>query len=416
MLDIQWIKNNQEEFNNFLIKRGIKDINIEIIIKLYDSKKKIENEIQILQRERNKNSTTLTTTSNIKIRQKQINKKISHLKTELKVVKKKLDDTLNNIPNIPKAEVPHGINQENNLLVRKSLCHIKKNKSTFHIDIAQTLGMIENEKTTFMSGSRFVTLKNQLAKLKRALINFMLDTHIKEFGFEEIDPPYLVKDHAMYNAGQLPKFDKDSFYTTRKDRLIPTAEVPLINLFANTTTEKKDLPIRLVSSTMCFRSEAGSARKDTKGMIRLHQFSKVELVSICTPQESEKELQYILNAAEIILEKLQLPYKTMLLCSQDMPFSSEKTYDIEVWMPGQDKYKEISSCSSCSDFQARRLNAKYNDIKQKKNTYVNTINGSALAIERTIASILENYFSENTLYIPKVLQKYMEVEKISIEN
>jgi seryl-tRNA synthetase len=242
----------------------------------------------------------------------------------------------------------------------------------------------------------------------------MLDTHTNEYGFLEVSPPLLVRSDAMYGTGQLPKLAEDSFLTTNDYRLIPTSEVSLTNLVSDMIIAREKLPMRFTAYTPCFRSEAGSAGKDTRGMIRLHQFNKVELVSITTPDESEQEHEYITNAAETILQKLDIPYRVMLLCSGDMGFSAKKTYDIEVWLPGQNKFREISSCSNCGDFQARRMKARYKEFNQNNTNFVHTLNGSALAVGRTLVAILENYQNEDgSISVPSCLVEYMGgIEKI----
>jgi seryl-tRNA synthetase len=269
--------------------------------------------------------------------------------------------------------------------------------------------MMDFEQTAKISGSRFVTLKGALARLERAIISFMLDTHTEEFQFEEMSPPALVRPEAMYNTGQLPKLAEDSYVTEDgKFRLIPTGEVPLTNMVADSILKREELPIRYVAYTECFRSEAGSAGKDTRGMIRNHQFGKVELVTITVPEESEFEHERMLNAAEEILKRLELPYRVMLLCSGDMGFSAQKTFDLEVWLPGQKKYREISSISNCGDFQARRMKARYKEFGATNTTFVHTLNGSGLAVGRTIVAILENYQNaDGSITIPEALRPYM---------
>ncbi|KJV57098.1 serine--tRNA ligase [Orientia chuto str. Dubai] len=282
-----------------------------------------------------------------------------------------------------------------------------------HYEIGKNLGMMDFNIATKMSGSRFVILKHDLAKLERALINFMIDIHTTEFNFFEVSPPYLVKNHAMYNVGQLPKFSDASFETTTGYRLIPTGEVPLTNIFANTTLLEDELPIKLVAFTPCFRSEVGSAGKDVKGMLRMHQFGKVELFTITTPGTATREFEYLTTAAEKILEKLGLPYRVVLLCSGDMGFAAHKTYDLEVWLPAQNCYREISSCSHFGDFQARRSLSKYKELGSKKVRFLHTINGSGLAIGRTIIAILENYQNpDGSVIIPENLRNYMGGQKL----
>ncbi|HPE30921.1 MAG TPA: serine--tRNA ligase, partial [Parvularculaceae bacterium] len=265
-----------------------------------------------------------------------------------------------------------------------------------------------------MSGARFVLLKGQLARLERAIANFMLDLHTGEFGYTECAPPLLVKDHALYGTSQLPKFAEDLFRTTAEHWLIPTAEVPLTNTVREQILDADELPLRLTAWTPCFRSEAGAAGKDTRGMIRMHQFSKVELVSITAPDKSDEEHERMTSCAEEVLKRLELPFRTIVLCTGDMGFSARKTYDIEVWLPGQNRYREISSCSNCGDFQARRMKTRFKAKGEKQTQFVNTLNGSGLAVGRTLVAILENYQdTDGSIAVPAALKPYMGgVEKI----
>jgi seryl-tRNA synthetase len=413
MLDIKWIRNNPEQLNDLLKARGIGDIDVPRLIQLDEERKKIIATIQKLQQERNSLAKQKSTdVQNIDAQNatqlaKTINKNISQNQENLNLINADFSYIMDRIPNLLEEEVPFGTSeQENKIISRWGEERIDSiPNSIHHSEIATKLGAMDSLQTVKMSGSRFITFTRALAELKRALINFMLDIHVKEFGFYEISPPYIVKEHAMYNTGQLPKFDQDSFVTTQGHRLIPTGEVPLVNLLADLTVEVTSLPMRFVSVTPCFRSEAGSAGKDTKGIIRLHQFTKVELVSVIDDQSSKEEHQYLLDAAARILKMLELPHQVVLLCSWDTGFASQKTYDLEVWMPGEQKYREISSCSNCGSFQARRMNAKY---KVNGSTfYLHTLNASGLAIERTLAAILENYFDKDVLHVPKVLQPYL---------
>jgi len=316
---------------------------------------------------------------------------------------------MNNIPNLPASEVPHGSGESMNQLVKtygepKIIKDVKN-----HVELGKALGMMDFKQTAQFSGGRFVTLKGQLAKLERAIINFMIDTHIEQHGYVEISPPTLVRPEAMYNVGQLPKFKTESYSVNEESlRLIPSGEVPLTNLVANTICGEEHLPQRYVAYTECFRSEAGSAGRDTKGMFRNHQFGKVELVSITTHEESNIEHQHMLYSAERILQLLELPYRVMILCTGDMGFSAKKTYDLEVWFSGQNKYREISSISNCGDFQARRMKARYKNYLDKKTQFVHTLNGSGLAVGRTIIALLEHYQNQDgSITIPSVLVKYM---------
>ena len=344
----------------------------------------------------------------------EVKNEINKIETSISNLKKKIDETLYTLPNIPLEDVPVAEDEKGNVELKK-VGQIKKFdfKPLSHDEIGERLDLIDFETATELSGSRFSILKKDLAKLERALVNFMLDIHIEENGYDEYNVPILVNTKAMHGTGQLPKFRDDQFQTNNDLWLIPTGEVPLTNMVANKITKYEKLPLRYVAATPCFRLEAGSAGKDTKGMMRQHQFSKVELVSIVQPEFREKELEKLLKSAERILELLKLPYRVMLLSTGDMGFSAEKTYDIEVWIPSQEKYREISSCSSCSTFQSNRMKARYKTV-DNKNELLATLNGSGLAIGRTIIAILENYQNKDgSIEIPLVLQKYMSKKSIS---
>lgn len=414
MLNIKWIRENPEELDNLLIKRGIQPMAKEII-NLDEERRQIKTLIQQFQQAKNNKSRTL---GQAKVKS---GKEFEEAKRDVEHINQKLDELsarlqssdkllgiLNNLPNMLESNVPYGTDESMNELVRTwgAINNIHNPKEHFELGLA--LGMMDFMQTAKISGSRFVTLKADLARLERALVSFMIDIHTNEFDFMELSPPHMVKPQAMYNVGQLPKFAEDSFVTTTDYRLIPTAEVPLTNMVADSILMREALPIRYVAHTQCFRSEAGSAGRDAKGMIRLHQFSKVELVSITTPDESEAEHEFITNAAEEILKRLELPYRVMLLCSGDTGFSSRKTYDIEVWLPGQKQYREISSCSNCGDFQARRMAARYKEFGATETTFVHTLNGSGLPIGRTIVAIMENYQnSDGSITVPPALVSYM---------
>lgn len=321
-----------------------------------------------------------------------------------------LDSLLYTLPNILADDVPDGDGETDNVEVRN---WGKKRDFSFkpkeHFDIGENLGMMDFEQTAKISGARFATLTGDLARLERALANFMLDVHTREFGYIETAPPLLVRSDAMVGTGQLPKFTEDSFQTTDGRWLIPTAEVSLTNLVRESILSEEELPKRYVAYTPCFRSEAGSAGRDTRGYIRMHQFSKVEIVSITTPEKSKEEHERLTGCAEEILKRLELPYRVMLLCSKDTGFGSRKTYDLEVWLPGQLHFREISSCSNFGDFQARRMNARYRPENAKENKFVHTLNGSGLALGRTLVAVMENYQNEDgSINIPKALQTYMD--------
>ncbi|PVM91092.1 serine--tRNA ligase [Caulobacter radicis] len=325
----------------------------------------------------------------------------------------KLKDLLASLPNIPAAEVPEGEDEAGNVEQRRwgdasKLPAGRLNQPKDHVDLGAALGGMDFEAAARMSGARFVVLKKEIARLERALGQFMLDLQTVEHGYTEVSPPVLVKDDALFGTGQLPKFAEDLFRTTGDHWLIPTAEVSLTNLVREQITGEEELPLRLAALTYCFRSEAGASGRDTRGMIRQHQFQKVELVSITTPDQSEAEHERMVECAETVLKKLELPFRTMLLCKGDMGFGARKTYDLEVWLPSQATYREISSCSNCGDFQARRMDARYKKAGEKGTHYVHTLNGSGLAVGRTLVAVLENYQDEaGRIAIPAVLQPYM---------
>jgi seryl-tRNA synthetase len=320
-----------------------------------------------------------------------------------------IDELLAALPNLPAANVPDGADETANVLVRR---HGEPPRFDFapasHEVIGERLGMMDFRRAARMSGSRFVILRRDLARLERSLAQFMLDLQTTEFGYQEISPPLLVRDEAVFGVGQLPKFAEDLFRTTDGYWLIPTAEVPLTNLVAGEILDERELPLRVTAWTPCFRSEAGAAGKDTRGMIRQHQFMKVELVSVTTPEQSAAEHERMTECAEEVLRRLGLAYRVMLLCTGDMGFASQKTYDIEVWLPGQGTYREISSCSNCGAFQAQRMKARYRLGEGRGTRPVHTLNGSGLAVGRTLIAILENYQGHNgSVAIPTVLQPYM---------
>jgi seryl-tRNA synthetase len=320
-----------------------------------------------------------------------------------------LDLLLAPIPNLPAPEVPDGPDETANKEVRRWGSPRKFDfKPKDHVALGAGLGMMDFETAAKMSGSRFVLLSGALARLERALGAFMLDLHTGTYGYSEVSPPVLVRDAALFGTGQLPKFTEDLFKTEQDLWLIPTSEVALTNIVAGAIVEDGTLPRRYTAQTLCFRSEAGAAGKDTTGMIRQHQFTKVELVSIARPEDSDAEHERMTACAEEVLKRLELPYRTMLLCTGDMGFSARKTYDIEVWLPGQERYREISSCSNCGDFQARRMNARYRPKDEKGTRFVHTLNGSGLAVGRALIAVLENYQqADGTIQVPRALVPYM---------
>jgi seryl-tRNA synthetase len=333
---------------------------------------------------------------------------IEQFEREAAEVGTQLDTLLAGLPNLPASDVPDGADEEGNVVVSE-----QGNRPSFtfapreHFDFGPALGL-DFESAQNVSGARFAYLRGPVARLSRALGQFMLDIHTGIYGYEEVAPPVLVRDDALFGTGQLPKFRDDLFQTTDGRWLIPTAEVSLTNLVRERILADADLPIRLTALTPCFRSEAGAAGRDTRGLIRQHQFDKVELVSITTPEQSEDEHERMTQAAENILDRLDLPYRRMLLCAGDMGFTSKKTYDLEVWLPGQNAYREISSCSNCGDFQARRMNARYRVTGEKGTRFVHTLNGSGVAVGRALVAVLENYQQEGgAVHVPEALIPYM---------
>ena len=417
MHNIKDIRNNIEEFKNKIKDRNF-DNNLDDLLEIDK-----ENRILIQDKEKyemEKKSISKSKDESLFAKSKEITIKIDELSKKQKVVKDKLDNILSSIPNIPLNDVPSGKNEDSNKEVIKVGNIQKFNfKPKSHYEIGEKLNMLDFDLATKTTGSRFVFVKDKLASLERAVSNYMIDTHTKINGYTEISPPLLASENTMFGTGQLPKFENDQFEikldSKQKKYLIPTAEVILTNMVRENSVKFKDLPIRLVASTACFRKEAGSYGKDTKGMLRQHQFYKVELVSIVEPAKCLDELKRMTSCAEEILKRLELPYRSILLSTGDMGFSAEKTIDLEVWIPSEKKYREISSCSSCGQFQARRMNAKFKD-KDNKNDFVATLNGSGLAVGRTMIAIIENFQEQDgSIRIPTSLRPYMHnLEKIKI--
>ena len=412
MHDINFIRTNPVEFDNRIKLRGLAHC-AEKINKIDEERRNTQTVLQNILAERNILSKKIGEIKSKKEDASVIIKKVEKLKDQissLKELEKIKEDELNailcRIPNLPSKDVPIGDNEKDNSQYK---IWGDKPKFTFkvkrHFEIGENLNLMDFDLASKLSGSRFVVLKGMLAKLERAIAQFMLDKHTNENGYTEMIVPFLVKDDALFGTGNLPKFGEDLFTAGDSHWLIPTAEVPLTNLVREQIINEKKLPMRVTSYTPCFRSEAGAAGKDTRGMLRQHQFTKVELVSITTPENSKQELERMLSSAESILQDLNIHYRVMTLCTGDMGFAANKTYDIEVWLPGENAYREISSCSNCDDFQARRMNAKYKG--ENKNNFVHTLNGSGLAVGRTLIAILENYqTADGNVEIPKVLQKY----------
>ena len=389
----------------------IKDLDIENR-KLIQKKEALESEKKDISKSKDKSLFN---------KSKEISSDINKISQEQQKIKTNLDKILSNLPNIPHKDVPNGKDENDNVEISKSgkIPKFDFNPKS-HYELGENLGMLDFDLATKTTGSRFVFVKKELALLERALSNFMLDTHTLKNGYEEISPPLLASDDTMFGTGQLPKFENDQFEVkldegSGRKFLIPTAEVILTNIVKDQIIDQKALPMRFVASTPCFRKEAGSYGKDTKGMIRQHQFYKVEMVSVVEQENCLDELERMTNCATGILDLLELPYRKMILCSGDMGFSAEKTYDIEVWLPSENKYREISSCSSCSTFQAVRMKARYKNQKNES-LFVGTLNGSGLAVGRTLIAILENYQQKDgSITIPKILRPYMNnLEKISV--
>jgi len=375
---------------------------------LIQKKEKLEQEKKIISKEKDKNKFS---------RSKEITLEINIIETEQLELEKKIYDILSSLPNLPLDDVPFGKDETSNKEIKRVGEVVKFNfKPLSHYEIGSKLKLMDFDIATKTSGSRFVFLRGKLALLERAISNFMLDCHTKDFGYEEISPPLIANENSMFGTGQLPKFESDQFeikLDADKSRkfLIPTAEVILTNIVRESNIKNELLPMRFVASTACFRKEAGSYGKDTKGMIRQHQFYKVELVSIVDPKKCNEELERMTDCSQQVLKKLKLPYRLVLLSTGDMGFSAEKTYDIEVWIPSENKYREISSCSSCGQFQARRMKTKFKNENNLSN-FVGTLNGSGLAVGRTLVAIMENYQQENgSIKIPDVLRSYMNNEE-----
>jgi len=414
------IKDIRIDFENFkeLIKSRNVSLDLDKLLELDKNNRKFIQEKENFEKE--KKEISKKQDKSLFNKSKEISEKIASINKEQQLVKDKLDEMLSSIPNLPNNDVPIGVDENSNKEVLKSgTINSFGFKPKSHYELGENLKMLDFDLATKTTGSRFVFVKDKLALLERAIANFMLDTHTKVNGYKEISPPLMANDNAMFGTGQLPKFETDQFEIKIEEKnsrkfLIPTAEVILTNMVRDQILKTEELPKRLVALTPCFRKEAGSYGKDTKGMIRQHQFYKVELVSIVENDKCLDELERMTNSATMILDKLKLPYRKIILSTGDMGFSAEKTYDIEVWLPSENKYREISSCSSCGTFQARRMKARYKN-KKNETVFVGTLNGSGLAVGRTLIAILENYQnSDGSISIPEVLKPYMDnLEKIS---
>ena len=415
MHDIKLIRKDPDFFSKKLLDRN-SEIDLKYLLDLdkknralIQNKEKLEQEKKIISQKQDKS---------LFKRSKEMSLEIDNLSKNQIKIRDEIESLLSSLPNLALDEVPVGKDEKMNKEINKVGEVPKFNfKPSSHEVIGKKIKQMDFDIANKTSGARFVFLKGQLAQLERAISNFMLDIHTKEFGYQEISPPLIVKDNAMFGTGQLPKFESDQFEIKLNDEksrkfLIPTAEVILTNIVRESFLQENDLPLRMVASTSCFRKEAGSYGKDTKGMIRQHQFYKVELVSIVDPKKSLEELDRMTGCAQEILKRLKLPYRLILLSTGDMGFSAEKTFDLEVWIPSENKYREISSCSSCGQFQARRIKAKFKN-KNNETDFLVTLNGSGLAVGRTLIAIMENYQQKNgSIIIPEALRPYMHNQKL----
>ena len=418
MHDINKIREEPNVFVEGLKKRGL-EIDIDKILQIDKDLRTSISDIQTLQEQRNQISKDAGKAKSEGNEEHfiKLNKEVQKIKESISKndvtraeIELELNGILSSLPNIPSKDLPIGKDDSSNLEIKKE-GEVAKNKTPHHYEIGEEMNALDFETAAELSGSRFVISSGNIARLERALANFMIDVHINEHGYKEINIPYLVKEDSMYGTGQLPKFIDDQYKTDNDLWLIPTAEVPLTNIVRKKILDEEDLPLRFTAFSQCFRKEAGAAGRDTRGMIRLHQFPKVELVSVTKPDESEDELERMLSCAEKILQLLELPYRVVLLSTGDIGFSAHKTYDLEVWFPSEEKYREISSCSNCLDFQARRMNSKFKSKNDNKNIFLHTLNGSGVAVGRALAAILENYYDEKGhINIPKALQSYMNDE------
>lgn len=421
MFDIKAIRENPEHFDKGWKRRGLVPQTGQIL-QLDQDLRAIKTHAQELQQKRNEKSRQIgelkkkgESADDVVQEVAAIKKHLGDLEEQERTKAEALNQHLAGLPNIMHDDVPDGNDEDDNQEIRK-WGDIQKESGAFHEDIGVNLKMLDSETAVKISGSRFTILTGPLARLERAIGRFFLDLHTDEHGYMEVSPPLMVRDNALFGTGQLPKFAEDQFRTTRGDWLIPTAEVPLTNMVAETILKEEELPLRLTAFTPNFRSEAGAAGKDTRGILRQHQFYKVELVSITTPDASKDEHERMTGCAETALKKLELPFRTVVLCSGDTGFGSQKTYDLEVWMPGQETYREISSCSVFGDFQARRMNARYKPQGEKNTRFVHTLNGSGVAVGRALIAIMENYHdpADGGIFVPDVLKPYMNcLDKIT---
>lgn len=424
MFDIRAIRERPEVFDTGWARRGLSSQTPDIL-KMDEERRVLQTSLQELQARRNAESKKIGEIkksggdANAQMQAVSILKNdISKMEDNERELGEQLTTLLSSLPNILADDVPDGADEEDNKEIHR-WGEIKYKSGPDHVDIGEALGLIDFETAAKMSGARFTLLKGAMARMERALSQFFLDTHTQEHGYMEMSPPLLVRDNALYGTGQLPKFADDLFKDQEMGHwMIPTSEVPLTNIVAGEIVGEEELPKRFTAFTPCFRSEAGSAGKDTRGMLRQHQFYKVEMVGVTTPENSEAEHERMLNCAETVLKKLELPFRTIVLCSGDTGFGATKTYDIEVWLPGQEAYREISSVSNCWDFQARRMNTRCRPKGEKETRFVHTLNGSGVAVGRALIAVIENYYdpSDGGVFVPDVLKPYMGgLEKITKE-
>jgi seryl-tRNA synthetase len=415
MHDIKLIRDDPAAFDSGLKRRGLAPLS-QAILELDQRRRAAQTRMQEGLARRNQASKEIGQAKAQKLDAAALMAEVARLKDEIakaEVEEKEaaalIEQHLAEIPNLPASDVPEGKDETDNMLVRQWGEPKKFGfKPLEHFDLGEKLKLMDSARAAKISGARFTILTGALARLERALGQFMIDLHTQEFGYLEVNPPLLVRDNAVYGVGQLPKFKDDLFKTTTDYWLIPTAEVPLTNLVADEIVEDTSLPHRYTALTACFRAEAGAAGKDTRGMLRQHQFYKVELVSVAHPDKSKDEHERMTECAEEVLKRLGLPYRVMLLCTGDMGFASRKTYDIEVWLPGQDRYREISSCSNCGDFQARRMKARFKSASGKGTEFVHTLNGSGIALGRALIAVMENYQRQDgAIEVPDALRPYM---------
>ena len=423
MLDIKRIRESLEDIKKAMNRRGEKEFNLDEVVELDDKRKELLKEVEVLKNKMNVESKKIPQLikegkdiTEDKANLKKLSDEIKSLDEKIKIVNDELEYKLLRIPNVPNKEVPQGETDEDNVEVRTWGEPTKFNfNPKAHWDLGTDLGILDFETAAKITGSRFTLYKGLGARLERALINFFLDTNIGEQGYTEVIPPFMANKNSFLGTGQLPKFAEDMFKIEGLDYyLIPTSEVPLTNIHANQILSFDELPKNYTAYTPCFRSEAGSAGRDTRGLVRQHQFNKVEMVKICAPEESYNELEKLTANAEYLLQQLGLPYRVVRICTGDLGFTAAFKYDLEVWMPSYNRYVEISSCSNCEDFQARRAGIRFKRSKDSKAEYCHTLNGSGLAVGRALAAILENYQQEDgSVVVPEVLRPYMGVDVIT---